>query len=98
MLIPRGRYWLGNQDNSSSSTGATYPSHQRVREAMAIVVAMGGNTIRSNSLGISTGSSYSLLRSKGNYNAAAWEPIDYAVYAAKQYGDVATLTPLQAED
>ena len=40
--------------------GIAYPSKQRVREAMAITVAMGGNTIRSQTLGVSTGRSLSL--------------------------------------
>lgn len=42
-------YWLGLDENVNWSV--SYPSHGRIREAMAITVAMGGNTIRSHTLG-----------------------------------------------
>ncbi|GAA94324.1 glycoside hydrolase family 5 protein [Mixia osmundae IAM 14324] len=77
-------YWLGLDENVQPSP--SYPDKGRVREAMAIAVAMGANTIRALSLGISYGNSLSLMPSLNTYNAQAWDAIDYAVYAAGQYG------------
>ncbi|KAM0754756.1 glycoside hydrolase [Meredithblackwellia eburnea MCA 4105] len=77
-------YWLGLDENVIPNP--SYPDKGRVREAMAITVAMGGNTIRSHTLGISTGNSLSLWPSNGKTNAAAWDSIDYAIFAARNYG------------
>lgn len=43
-------YWLGLDENVSPSP--SYPDKGRIREAMAATVAMGGNTIRSHTLGV----------------------------------------------
>ncbi|GAA6000169.1 uncharacterized protein JCM10292_004017 [Rhodotorula paludigena] len=77
-------YWLGLDENVNWSV--SYPSHGRIREAMAITVAMGGNTIRSHTLGCSTGHSKTLWPTAYNTNEAAWDTIDYAIYAARAYG------------
>lgn len=42
-------YWLGMDENVWPNPA--YPSKGRIREAMAITVAMGGNTIRCHTLG-----------------------------------------------
>lgn len=63
---------------------STYP--QRVREAMAIAVAMGSTTIRALTLGVSTGNSLSVEPSLNNFNAKAFDAIDYALFAAREYG------------
>ncbi|GAA5840838.1 hypothetical protein JCM9279_001235 [Rhodotorula babjevae] len=73
-------YWLGLDENVNWQV--SYPSKQRVREAMAITVAMGGNTIRSHTLGVSK----TLWPDAWSTNNAAFDPIDYAIYAARNYG------------
>ncbi|GAA98564.1 glycoside hydrolase family 5 protein [Mixia osmundae IAM 14324] len=77
-------YWLGLDENVQPNP--SYPSTARVREAMAIAVAMGANTIRALSLGISFGNSLSVEPTYGTINANAFKAIDYAIYAAGQYG------------
>lgn len=68
-------YWLGLAENDGE--GPSYPSQGRVREAMAIVVAMGGNTIRAHTLGISTGNSMSVWPKNGGTNEAA---VSYKIF------------------
>lgn len=70
-------YWLGLAENDGE--GPSYPSQGRVREAMAIVVAMGGNTIRAHTLGISTGNSMSVWPTNGGTNEAA---VSYQIFNA----------------
>ncbi|KAK4058341.1 hypothetical protein OIO90_000499 [Microbotryomycetes sp. JL221] len=77
-------YWLGLDENVSPSP--SYPSRGRVREAMAIAVAMGANTVRSHTLGISTGNQYSVWPKAWQTNDKAFEAIDYAIWAARNYG------------
>lgn len=43
-------YWLGLDENINWTP--SYPSHGRIREAMAISVAMGATTIRAHTLGV----------------------------------------------
>jgi mannan endo-1,4-beta-mannosidase len=57
---------------------------QRVKEALAIAVAMGGNTVRLTSCGTSVGSSYSVEPSLGQFTN--WDIRDYVIYAAGKYG------------
>ncbi|PRQ70629.1 Glycoside hydrolase superfamily [Rhodotorula toruloides] len=68
-----------------------YTDKSMVREALAMAVALGANTIRALSCGISTGTAggtnpYSLEPTRGTFNNAAWDIRDYVLYAAKQYG------------
>ncbi|BGP38816.1 hypothetical protein JCM10449v2_002754 [Rhodotorula kratochvilovae] len=77
-------YWLGLDENVNGAV--SYPSHGRIREAMAITVALGGNTIRAHTLGCSTGHSKTLWPSAWNTNDAAWNTIDYSIWAARNYG------------
>ncbi|GEM11162.1 (1-4)-beta-mannan endohydrolase [Rhodotorula toruloides] len=60
----------------------------RVREALAIAVAMGANTVRLMSCGVSVGSNnpYNLELSNGNWQDVAWDIRDCVIYAAGQYG------------
>lgn len=57
---------------------------QRIREALAIAVAMGANTVRLMSCGVSVGSVNSLSPTLGTYSN--WDTHDYAIWAAGQYG------------
>ncbi|GAA5834477.1 hypothetical protein JCM11251_007018 [Rhodosporidiobolus azoricus] len=79
-------YWLCSDENASPA-GAP-PDKGRVREAMAIAVAMGANTIRVHTCGVSVGPNnpYNLNPSLGNYNNALWDIRDYVIYAAREYG------------
>ncbi|GAA5938373.1 uncharacterized protein JCM15063_000718 [Sporobolomyces koalae] len=77
-------YWLGLDENVSPSP--SYPDKGRIREAMAATVAMGGNTVRSHTLGISTGNKYSVWPKAYQTNDKAFDTIDYAIWAARNYG------------
>lgn len=48
--LPVDIYWLGLDENVNNAV--SYPGKSRIREAMAMTVAMGGNTIRSHTLGV----------------------------------------------
>ena len=67
-------YWLGLDENVNWQV--SYPSKQRVREAMAITVAMGGNTIRSHTLGVRCVSFSSIWRGRSARTAADSEADD----------------------
>ncbi|GAA5915844.1 hypothetical protein JCM6882_006818 [Rhodosporidiobolus microsporus] len=79
-------YWLCSDENASPA-GAP-PDKGRVREAMAIAVAMGANTIRVHTCGISVGPNnpYNLQPSKGVFQESLWDIRDYVLYAAREYG------------
>lgn len=47
---------------------------------------MGANTIRSISLGVSTGKSITIHPSLSEYDDTNFGPLDYAIYAATRYG------------
>ena len=94
-------YWLGLDENVTPPAGepfyapsrASYPTKGRITEAMAMVRAMGGTSIRSHTLGVSTGNPLSLMPALGRINPQAFETIDWAVYQARQYG-LRLLVPL----
>ncbi|GAA5985766.1 hypothetical protein JCM10908_007105 [Rhodotorula pacifica] len=82
-------YWLC-QDENYGSIGS-YTDKRRVREALAIAVAMGANTVRLSSCGISTGdydgkNPYNLEPQEGVFNSPAWDIRDYVLFAAREYG------------
>ncbi|GAA5919876.1 hypothetical protein JCM1841_002086 [Sporobolomyces salmonicolor] len=79
-------YWLC-QDENYGPIGS-YTDKGRVREALAIAVAMGANTIRALSCGISVGPNnpYNLEPSWNVFNSSAWDIRDYVIYAAREYG------------
>ncbi|BGP27825.1 hypothetical protein JCM10295v2_006803 [Rhodotorula toruloides] len=69
----------------------SYTDKSMVREALAIAVAMGANTIRALSCGISTGTynnlnPYNLEPAFNSFDSAAWDIRDYVLYAAREYG------------
>jgi uncharacterized protein YggE len=53
---------------------------------MAMAVAMGANTIRSTTLGVSVGNAKSVWPAANQPNEAAFQAIDYAIMAANRYG------------
>ncbi|GAA6021428.1 hypothetical protein JCM11491_006706 [Sporobolomyces phaffii] len=79
-------YWLC-QDENYGPVGS-YTDKGRIREALAAAVAMGATTIRSHSCGISVGPNnpYQLEPKWNQFNDAAWDTRDYAIYAAGRYG------------
>lgn len=76
-------YWLCQDENGQGPVGAP-TTKERVREALAIAVAMGANTIRALSCGISVGNQYSIEPTLGQFGN--WDIHDYVIYAAGQYG------------
>jgi mannan endo-1,4-beta-mannosidase len=87
-------YWLGLDENVIppagqpfyAATQASYPTKGRITEVMATLVTMGAKLIRSQTLGVSTGNPLSLLPSVGNYNEAAFDSMDWAIFQARQHG------------
>ncbi|KAK0734872.1 glycoside hydrolase superfamily [Lasiosphaeria miniovina] len=87
-------YWLGLDENVTPASGepyyaplkASYPTKGRTTEIMAVVKAMGGTAIRAHTLGVSTGNPLSLVPAPGQVNKQAFEPIDWAVWQAREYG------------
>ncbi|GAA6037454.1 hypothetical protein JCM8097_008195 [Rhodosporidiobolus ruineniae] len=79
-------YWLCSDENASP--WAAPPDKGRVREAMAIAVAMGANTIRIHTCGISVGpnSPYSWEPSKGVFREDIAQHRDFVLYTAREYG------------
>ncbi|GAA5893365.1 uncharacterized protein JCM6883_007643 [Sporobolomyces salmoneus] len=80
-------YWLGLDENVVPNP--SYPSKERVLEIMAVAKVMGATTIRSTSLGVSVGTGSSVENALNTFKAndsAAWDAIDFAVYAARSYG------------
>src|SRR5207245_4595369 len=63
---------------------ASYPTKGRITEAMGVVKAMGGTMIRAHTLGVSTGNPLSIMPLPGVVNQKAFEPIDWAVYQARE--------------
>ena len=87
-------YWLGLDENVVPPKGepfyapfnASYPTKGRTTEVMTTLVTMGAKLIRAHTLGVSVGNPLSLSPSLGVYNDAAFEPMDWAVFQARQHG------------
>ncbi|GAA6004062.1 uncharacterized protein JCM10292_005861 [Rhodotorula paludigena] len=79
-------YWLC-QDENLGPVGSP-PSKGRIREALAIAVAMGANTVRVHTCGISVGpaNEWNLNPEPGVFRESAWDIRDYVIYAAREYG------------
>ncbi|SCV74634.1 BQ2448_7663 [Microbotryum intermedium] len=79
-------YWLCNDENIPGVPKG-YPTDKgRIREALAIAVAMGANSVRLTTCGVSVGSRYLLEPTRGRFDASAWDIHDYAIFAAGRYG------------
>ncbi|KAI0310840.1 glycoside hydrolase [Amylostereum chailletii] len=77
-------YWLGLDENVIPDPA--YPSKTRVLEAFADVSVMKGTTVRGHTLGISVGNPLSVEPDLDVFNDDAYEPIDFAIAAARIYG------------
>ncbi|GJN94537.1 hypothetical protein Rhopal_007620-T1 [Rhodotorula paludigena] len=86
VLRPADIYWLCQDENVSPF--GYYTDKGRVREALAIAVAMGANTVRLHTCGVSIGANnpYNLEPSNNVWPDVAWDIHDYVIYAAGQYG------------
>ncbi|EJU02007.1 glycoside hydrolase [Dacryopinax primogenitus] len=78
-------YWLGIDENDPPGS-VTYPSRQRVLEVLATAYAMGANTVRSTTLGVSVGCDLCVWPRLGVINGQALQVVDFAVWAARLYG------------
>lgn len=87
-------YWLGLDENVIPPEGqpfyapfnASYPTKGRITEIMNVMTMMGIRLIRSQTLGVSVGNPLSVMPSLGVYNEAAFAPIDWTVFQARQHG------------
>ncbi|KAK2765501.1 hypothetical protein FQN54_008355 [Arachnomyces sp. PD_36] len=87
-------YWLGLDENVVpppgepfyEPTNSSYPTKGRITEVMNTMQALGGRTIRSQSLGVSVGNPLSLMPALGEWNEEAFETIDWTMYQARQHG------------
>ena len=94
-------YWLGLDENVIPPKGqpfyapfnASYPTKERVSEAMAMIKALGGTMLRTHTLGVSLGNPLSERPGERQVNKDAFDAIDWAVYQARQYG-VRLMVPL----
>lgn len=75
-------------DNIPAGSGFSvgYPEKGQIREAFASAVAMGATTVRSHTLGVSTGTPLSIWPTASATNEAAFDSIDYSIFAARNYG------------
>lgn len=88
-FIPLGfnAYWLGLTEQFN------YPSKNQVIEIFDIATKMKATTIRSHTLGISSGSKNSLRPNSNILNEDAWDAIDFAFYTAEKY-NIKIIAPL----
>ncbi|KZV94211.1 glycoside hydrolase [Exidia glandulosa HHB12029] len=77
-------YWLGLDENVVPNP--SWPSKSRVLEAMGVVSAMHGTTIRGHTLGVSVGLPLSIEPALDVFNEEAYESVDFAILAARVYG------------
>jgi mannan endo-1,4-beta-mannosidase len=87
VAVGSNAYWLGLTEEYS------YPSKQQIEEMFIAVSRMGGNTIRSHTLGHSSGSPNSLRPKDNNLNEKAWDSIDYSFSMARKY-NIKIIAPL----
>jgi mannan endo-1,4-beta-mannosidase len=67
-------------------SGPHYPSHYEIDDALATAQELGARVVRAQTLGDSVGCSLCIEPALGQFNAAAFEPIDYALAAARRRG------------
>ena len=79
--------WLGlDIDIKDQSGNPTYPTHFRIDNALDAAKSMNATVVRSHTLGVSVGCAKCLEPTLGQFNDAAFEPIDYAIAAAGKKG------------
>jgi mannan endo-1,4-beta-mannosidase len=79
--------WLGLQGYGPADTaGPHYPNHYEIDDALATARELGARVVRSQTMGDSVGCELCLQPALGKFNAAAFEPIDYAIVSARRNG------------
>ena len=77
-------YWLALNDNvRDSNNNPTLPSKAIIDSTLDEIKAMGANTVRIHTLGISIGKPGTMQPTLGNWDAAAVDQADYVVAAAR---------------
>src|SRR5437763_5294638 len=66
--------------------GPRYPSHYEIDDALATAQELGARVVRAQTMGDSVGCSLCIEPALGQFNAAAFEPIDYALASARKRG------------
>jgi mannan endo-1,4-beta-mannosidase len=79
--------WLGLTGyGPADPAGPRYPSHYEIDDALATAKEMGVRVVRSQTMGDSVGCPTCLEPSRGQFNQAAFERIDYALRSARARG------------
>ena len=79
--------WLGLAGYGPfDPSGPRYPSHYEIDDALATAQELGARVVRAQTLGDSVGCSLCIEPALGQFNAAAFEPIDYALASARRRG------------
>jgi mannan endo-1,4-beta-mannosidase len=79
--------WLGLQGyGPADPAGPRYPNHYEIDDALATARELGARVVRSQTMGDSVGCELCLEPALGKFNAAAFEPIDYAIVSARRNG------------
>lgn len=79
--------WLGLQGyGPADPAGPRYPNHYEIDDALATARELGARVVRSQTMGDSVGCELCLQPALGTFNAAAFEPIDYALVSARRNG------------
>src|SRR5437588_1820252 len=79
--------WLGLVGyGPADPRGPRYPSHYQIDDALATAQEMGARVVRAQTLGDSVGCSLCIEPSLGQFNEAAFKPIDYAIVSARRRG------------
>lgn len=79
--------WLGLAGyGPADPAGPHYPSHFEIDDALATAQEMGARVVRSQTMADSVGCALCLEPTRGRFNRAAFERIDYALRAARNRG------------
>ena len=84
-------YWTGLDENvggvdPSAAPSVAYPTAFRIRDGLRAARELGATVVRAHTVGISTGNPLSLEPTMGQWNPAAWGPIDLTVAEAGRLG------------
>jgi mannan endo-1,4-beta-mannosidase len=79
--------WLGLAGyGPADPRGPRYPSHYEIDDALATAQEMGARVVRAQTLADSVGCALCIEPALGQFNEAAFEPIDYALASARRRG------------
>jgi hypothetical protein len=79
--------WLGLAGyGPADPSGPRYPTHYEIDDALDTAREMGARVVRSQTMGDSVGCDLCIEPSRGHFNAAAFDRIDYALESARDRG------------